>query len=248
MIPSRTLCAFLLLVSTVLIRAADDELLTLPIRFHITHGAVMMLKEQKMEVWIKPEDLQGPVLTEVNRIWKQANIQFVIERIQDEPLLSPPNRDHLLRSVENANRSDDESAGPTLTANINKLLDPAERHPTAHNIYLLPFIGSTSQGYAKLGGNHIVVGVWTDKPSKGEEAPVKTLLVEPEPMKVGSLARTIAHELGHNLGLNHPPKSVLGTIGRLMGGKVQGYELTSEEIVKARTIAKRNLDAAATQK
>ena len=63
-------------------------------------------------------------------------------------------------------------------------------------------------------------------------------------MKVGSLARTVAHELGHNLGLNHPPKSEGGTIGRLMGGKVHGYALTSEEIAKARTIAKRNLAAA----
>lgn len=125
------------------------------------------------------------------------------------------------------------------------MLDPAGLHPTAHNIYLLPFIGSTYQGYARLGGNHIVVGVWTDKFSKGTKPPVKTLLMEPEPIKAGSLARTIAHELGHNLGLNHPPKKEGGTTGRLMGGKVQGYTLTPEEITKARTIARRNITASA---
>lgn len=69
--------------------------------------------------------------------------------------------------------------------------------------------------------------------------------MEPEPIKAGSLARTIAHELGHNLGLNHPPKKEGGTTGRLMGGKVQGYTLTPEEITKARTIARRNITASA---
>ncbi len=38
-----------------------------------------------------------------------------------------------------------------------------------------------------IGGNQAVIGVWTDKPSRGKKPPVKTLLVEPEPMKVGSL-------------------------------------------------------------
>jgi hypothetical protein len=120
------------------------------------------------------------------------------------------------------------------------LLDPAQRHPTAHNVYLLPYIGATYQGYAQLGGTQVVVGAWTDKPSRGEKPPVKTLLVEPEPMKFGSLARTIAHELGHNLGLSHPDKSEVSAVGRLMGGAKQGYGLTPEEIAKARQTARKH--------
>ena len=54
------------------------------------------------------------------------------------------------------------------------------------NVYLLPYIGATYQGYANLGGNQAVIGVWTDKASRAEKPPVKALLVEPEPMKVGS--------------------------------------------------------------
>jgi hypothetical protein len=34
--------------------AADDTPLTLPIRFHITQGAMMTVKGQAMEVWVTP--------------------------------------------------------------------------------------------------------------------------------------------------------------------------------------------------
>lgn len=219
----------------------DEALLTLPIRFHVTQGATMTVKGQKMDVWVQPSDLTGPVLEEVNRIWKPANIQFTVERAQVEPLLQPADFAELLKSIENAKRGDDEQSGSKRTDNIAKLLDPARRHPTALNVYLLPYIGGTYQGYARLGGKQAVVGVWTDKPSRGEKPPVKTLLVEPEPMKSGSLARTIAHELGHNLTLVHPDKSVESPVGRLMGGRKQGYALTPEEIAKARRSARKHL-------
>ena len=228
---------FVSLILAVQAHAADDAMLTLPIRFHLTQGATMTVKGLAMEVWVTPADITGPVLAEVNRMWKPANIRFVVERTEAEPLLKPANFSELLRSVENAKRGEEEVAGSGRTANISKLLDPAQRHPSAHNVYLLPFIGSTYQGYATLGGRQVVTGVWTDKPSHGKQPPVKTLLVEPEPMKVGSLARTIAHELGHNLGLTHPPKDEPSPVGRLMGGGKQGYALTSQEITKARQTA-----------
>lgn len=219
----------------------DEALLTLPIRFHITQGATMTVKGQKMEVWVQPADLTGPVVQEVNRIWKPANIQFTVERAQLEPLLQPANFAELLHSVENSKRGDEDNPDSNRTGNIAKLLDPAQRHPSAMNVYLLPYIGGTFQGYAKLGGNQAVIGVWTDKFSHGEKPPVKTLLIEPEPMKVGSLARTIAHELGHGLTLEHPAKSIQSDIGRLMGGSRQGYGLTPEEIAKARQSARKHL-------
>jgi hypothetical protein len=222
-------------------RAPDNALLTLPIRFHLTQGATMTVKGQAMEVWVKPDDLTGPVLAEINRIWKPANIQFTIERAQVEPLLKPKKFDELIKNIEDSKRGDEEQNGSLRTASIAKLLDPAQLHPSAHNVYLLPYIGSTYQGYAQLGGTHAVVGVWTDKFSRGEKPPVKTLLVEPSPMKVGSLARTIAHELGHNLGLVHPDKAERSPIGRLMGGRNQGYELIPAEIATARETAKKHL-------
>jgi hypothetical protein len=81
---------------------------------------------------------------------------------------------------------------------------------------------------------------FTDKASRETRPPVKALLVEAEPMKVGSLGRTIAHELGHNLGLQHPPKDLPNPTPRLMGGRKQGYGLTEKEIQKARKIARKH--------
>lgn len=219
----------------------DGALLTLPVRFHITSGATMTVKDRKMDVWVKPADLTGPVIQEVNRIWKPAGIRFAVERAEVEPLRRPPNFGELVEIIQNSKRGDEEQSGSRRTKTIAKLLGPAHRHPAALNVYLLPYIGSTYQGYASLGGNQAVIGVWTDKPSRGKKPPVKTLLVEPEPMKVGSLARTIAHELGHNLTLVHPDKSIRPETGRLMGGSKQGYALTPEEIAQARQSARKHL-------
>ncbi len=220
--------------------SAVETMITLPIRFHLTQGAKMTVKGQVMETWVQPADLTGPVLAEVNRIWKPAGIQFVVERAQVEALLKPTHFAELIQIVENSKRGEEEVAGSGRTAAIGKLLDPVQRHPSAMNVYLLPYIGATYQGYANLGGNQAVIGVWTDKASRAEKPPVKALLVEPEPMKVGSLARTIAHELGHNLGLVHPDKAEVSKVGRLMGGGKQGYALTEEEIAKARKTAQKH--------
>ena len=230
----------MLLVACSALGVAAEKTITLPIRFHITQGAKMTVKGQAMETWVLPADLTGPVLAEVNRIWKPAGIQFVVERAQAEALLKPANFAELIQVVENSKRGEEEIAGSGRTVAIAKLLDPAQRHPSAMNVYLLPYIGATYQGYANLGGKQAVIGVWTDKASGASKPPVKALLVEPEPMKVGSLARTIAHELGHNLGLLHPDKSEVSKIGRLMGGGKQGYALTEEEIAKARKTAQKH--------
>jgi hypothetical protein len=56
-------------------------------------------------------------------------------------------------------------------------------------------------------------------------------------MKLGSLARTAAHELGHNLSLHHSDKNTQTELKRLMGGIDQGYRLVPEEIKQARSAA-----------
>ena len=241
-LPSSLLAAGLLLAAGRGRAAEEPAWITLPVRFHVVEGVTMTVKDHKLDPWVAPEALRNTVLPEVNRIWAPARIRFTIERCRREALLAPDNRDELIRIVENAKRSDPPARNRRRVQSIDQLLDPAERHPTALNVYLLPFIGSTYQGYARLGGRQAVVGVWTDKPSGGKRPPDKVLLVEPEPFQVGSLARTIAHELGHNLGLTHPPKDLPNPTPRLMGGRRHGYGLTADEIDKARKQAEAHRD------
>lgn len=216
--------------------AGAEKVITVPVCFHLTQGAKLKVQGQEMENWVQAAELTGPVMAEINRIWLPAGIQFMVENVRTESVLKPRNAPELLQLIENSKRGEEEVPGSGRTAAIGKLIDTSNGHATALNIYLFPYIGATYQGYATIGGNVAVIGVWTNKPSRGEQPPVKTLLTEPEPMKVGSLARTIAHEIGHNLGLVHP-KEVGREVGRLMGGGKQGYTLSAEEIVLARKLA-----------
>jgi hypothetical protein len=101
--------------------SAAEPIITLPIRFHLTQGAAMTVKGQVMENWVKPEDLTGPVLAEVNRIWKPAGIQFVVERAQPEALLKPKDFKELLAAVENSKRGEAPRSSPTASHRAERL-------------------------------------------------------------------------------------------------------------------------------
>lgn len=214
--------------------AAADETITLPLRFHLTEGMVINIKGLSLANWVQPADIAGPVINEVNRIWRPAGIQFVIEQVVTERILRPVDYESILSYVANARRDENGQGDPARIRKLMQLVDPAHASPSIHNIYLMPYIGGTSQGNAQFRLQGIFVGTWTDKASRGLKPPVKTLLAEPEPFKVGSLGRTIAHEIGHTLGLPHPPAP---TIRQLMTGA--GYVLTAEEIATARASAAR---------
>ncbi len=221
-----------------------DEELVLPLRLHLTQGATLAVRGLNLEVWVTPDEVKTIVLPEVNRIWKQADIRFEIERIAEEPIPESPNRARLLQQIADFKRADADQAHGSPFELTRSLFNPLEVHPAAINVYFFPYVGETLQGVAALGGNRVLLGVWTNKFSHGQEPPKKTLLTEPEPMNIGSLSRTLSHELGHSLTLTHPAKTDLPK-GRLMGGAKQGYLLTPEEIAKARESAKKHLEALA---
>ena len=61
-----------------------------------------------------------------------------------------------------------------------------------------------------------------------------TLMERKQRFKIGSISRTLAHEVGHLLGLSHPDPKTQKKYGLVMGGKKPGYEFTQEEMVLAR--------------
>lgn len=217
--------------------ASSDSTITLPLRFHIVVGLSMDKNGLAMRSWVTKSDIEDTILPEVNRIWRRAQITFILEKTLESPVLDSPKRKQLVDYIANARRDSNGQADARRIKKLKKLIDWDTHNPQAINIYLIPYLGETSQGNAKPKYKCIFVGQWSDKASKGASAPQRVQLTERGPYKIGSLSRTVAHEIGHILGLTHPNKSTQTTFNLLMGGKKAGYELTAEQAMTARRIA-----------
>ena len=73
-----------------------------------------------------------------------------------------------------------------------------------------------------------VVGQWSNKYLVAGAVPEKRTISAPE--GTPSLVMTVAHELGHNLGLGHPESNE----SNLMKGSSSGHSLTDDQISTAR--------------
>jgi len=204
-----------------------NEKLTLRLRIHLTTGLSMTKKGVNMSNWITPKMIEEKVLPEVNRIWSQANIEWILDGIQECPT-KDTNRDEVVAYVLATQRDSEGHGDPERIQKYLSILPIDQEEDRVVNIYAVPYLGGTSQGNACKGAR-ILLGEWTDKPSGGKLPPQKCLLVEPEPFVKGSFGRTMAHELGHILGLSHPKES---GIPQLMGSG--GYILTEEQKDTAR--------------
>ena len=239
-----------------------QETINLKLHVHIMRDIEMRVKGESMtNDHISKENIANEVLPEVNRIWSQANINWELAGVYDEdavkkgyrqiPAGYPKNYKKLKNIVEKARRDSSGKSDPRRLIPLFLFMQPGNRIKPSEfgqnnfHVYLYPFIGNTSQGNAmkkdKDTGNslgfHTVLGTWTNKHNKGK-IPERVKIVEDwekwTKIKRGSLSRTIAHELGHVIGLRH--KRCEGYC--LMGPK-HGYKLTNKQIRRARNIAKK---------
>lgn len=210
----------------------------LPLRVHIVRDIELVQKGVRMSNWVTRADVSNHLLPEINRIWRAAGIQWNLESIVEQPAAKTPDRKEAIAHIQNAKRNAAGKADPKRVPKILAFCDHQQGHPVINNLYFFPYMGQTSQGVAAMRGRWAVVGVWTDKPSRGSRPPGRFLLTEEEPFKIGSIARTCSHELGHNLGLKHPDKRKQTQFQLLMGGRKSGYEFTAEQITAARKTAR----------
>ena len=220
--------------SLVKLPRGNQDLMQLPVRFYIVHDVGMKQRGVQLETWVTRDHITKELLPEINRIWDQAGIAWALESIVDISVGQEPGLANKIQTVVTASRDSDAAVNKARTRVIREICRLDERPQALYCIYLFPYVGQTYQGFASMNGTDVVVGMWTDKPSRGENPPQRALLVEPEPFKIGSLGRTCAHELGHNLGLDHPDPATQTEFHRVMGGEKHGYRFIPSEIKSAR--------------
>jgi len=221
----------------------DDEeipveraVIALNLRFHIMMDiTVMHSTGLSMDSWVTPSDVTE-IIEEINAIWGQADIQWLVESIIEEDVVKGEAYEESIAFIASTGRDLGGRSDPARLPHLYSLMQPQHRSTAAESggnlfhIYLFPFIGNTSQGNAMNGfGFHSVVGTWTNK-HNGGGVPEKTLLTESHTAIVrGSLSRTISHEVGHVLDLGHDCSNCL------MGSS--GYLLTGAQVATARAAA-----------
>jgi hypothetical protein len=222
--------------------AAYEKPLRIPLNFFIITQISIHKDSLNLTSWVQEEQIRKYILPEVNRIWMPANIEFYERLVLVRPALSPQNKDEITRYLANAKQDESEKSDPERINMISQLINFQEETSGALNIYLVPYLGETSQGHAKRKERRAFITQWTDKTSHGKSAPERFNLIEKGNFKEGSIARTIAHEIGHLLKLSHPETTSQTVFNRLMGGKQPGYDLTADEIALARKYARKLLN------
>lgn len=215
-----------------------DAVIAVPVRFHVADNLVMDKAGVSMNSWVTERQIRDTVVPEVNRIWQAAGVRVVVDGVVPATLIPAVDRGRWVDLIVNARRDEDGESDPERIRHLGRIIDFDSQDRSMVHVTLVPYLGEASQGNTKRRFRRIVVGQWTDKPTRGRQAPERFALVEPGPFVRGSLARTVAHELGHVLGLRHPDKREPGPGGLLMGGRKPGYGLTRDEIITAREAAR----------
>jgi hypothetical protein len=216
---------------------AQEKTLSIPLNFFIITQLSIPKGSYHLTSWLQEDQIRKIILPEINRIWKPANIEFFANIVLTRAALNPDSKKDIIDYLANAQRDDTGKSDPHRIKLLSELIDFQDEIPKSLNIYLVPYLGEASQGHAKRKLKRAFITQWTDKPSKGQRNPERFKLVEKGNFMEGSMARTIAHEIGHLLKLEHPDKQSQTVFNRLMGGKNPGYDLTQEEIKLARKYA-----------
>jgi len=218
---------------------------TLNVTVHLVPNFNVTRLGQNLDSWVSERDFVG-VFQDMNEIYRSTGIQWQgqvkthtcvgLGTCTSRPVetssgtFTPSCAKQVLAQTDyRASRSN-----AILVRNaVYSQLDPAGMNIHEFHAWMLPYNGQTSQGRANREqgwGNALTMGIWTDK-----NGPLrKRALTGGWYTEQGSIAKTLAHELGHQLGLGHGAPAT-----RLMqsAGLPQDVAFTSADLSTVRQIA-----------
>jgi hypothetical protein len=182
---------------------------------------------------IDPAVIINLIMPDVNRIWKQALIRWIVESIVEEQIIHSDTSDADVRYVLSAERDMNGRSDPERLPPLYRMMDLEPQSSAAQlaantnlfHIYLFPFIGNTGQGNAMRSFNFsTVVSTWSNKRKRrlsadAHCAPQRRPIVEPWTRFV--------------LGLSHD--ACIDTTTCLM--KSNGYTFNPDQICLSRQLA-----------
>jgi len=213
----------------------QTNVINIPVSIHFVNDLNITKSGERLTPWLTEREIRDVVLPEVNRIWKPAGIVWNLNTV-DVAKTATSKSEGVARYLEGAARGEDGGSNPELVRNLLSIVPSTDDKVKSIHVCVLPFIGSTLQGLAIPKRQVAFVGQWTDKPSQGRRAPIRCKVIEDGAFVQGSFSRTLAHELGHLLSLQHPDRAVRQP-DSLMGGGRPGNALTQQEIDMARKAA-----------
>ena len=225
---------------------SKNSTLNLKLRVHLMRDITMTHKTGSIMTTdhITPNIVRTEIVDYINNIYNQANLKFKIEDVIEENVIKSENYQKGIEIILNAKRDSQGKSDPSQLKPLYDMMDPSyqtkniKSKKNLYHVYIFPFIGNTSQGIAiakKDYNFHVVVGAWTNKFNRGGK-PDKQFLTGSTNGERGSLSRTIAHEVGHVLGLKHIECSNLDHSNCLMTGSF-GISLDKNEIATIRKSA-----------
>ena len=196
------------------LQSNEIEIIKLKLKVHLIQTSPWVHNSGvELSTWVTVNNFKQTIITELNTIWKQANIKWAIDSIPEEPIFETDNLQEKINYVLESNR---DGPFPDRLTYLEDFTQPGSRIEKDEDgsfffhVYLFPFTGNTRQGTAIRWRNNneisfleTFIGTWSNKHNNGG-VPEKCLLIEDQNEFVrGSLSRTIAHELGHLLTLQH---------------------------------------------